>query len=108
MMIRRIGAHTTDYVRADGRRLVAGSPTLQLINDFLWSEGLTTCSSPDGWKDGEDLITSGHKESLSELASFGQPAHAAYVLYRRAGSCSAVVGLPTGLALIGIDVDLEG
>ena len=70
-MVGSVGAHTTDYVCADGRRFVAGSPALQLIDDFLWSEGLATCSSPDRWKDGKDLITSGHRESLSEFGSFG-------------------------------------
>jgi len=64
MVVRCVGAHATDYVCADSRRFVTGPLPPQLIDDFLRGEGLAAGSSPDCWKDSEDLITSGHRESL--------------------------------------------
>jgi hypothetical protein len=64
MVVGRVGAHATHYVSADGRRLVPGPLALQLIDDVLRSEGLATRASPNRWKDGEDLITSSHSQSL--------------------------------------------
>ena len=70
MVVRRVGAHATDYVCADSRRLVAGSSALQLVDDLLWGKGLVARSSLDCWKDGEDLISSGH---MGESVPVGLP-----------------------------------
>lgn len=64
MVVRRVGAHATDYVCADSRRLIAGSLALQLFDDLLRGKGIPAVSGLDCRQDSEDLITSGHGMSL--------------------------------------------
>ena len=91
MVVRRVGAHATDYVCADSRRLVAGSSALQLVDDLLWGKGLVARSSLDCWKDGEDLISSGH---MGESVPVGLPRAAPLIRQPRDPSAgSAVVPL---------------
>ena len=64
MMVRSVGAHAAHYVSTDSRWLVARPLALQLIDDVLGTEGVAACASPDGWKDGKDLVTSSHHQIL--------------------------------------------
>ena len=48
----------------DSRRIVAGSSALQLFDDLLWGKGIAALSGLHFGEDSEDLITSGHGESL--------------------------------------------
>lgn len=64
MVVGRGSAHAAHYVSADRRWLVTGPPAKQLIDDVLGSRGLAACTSPDSWKDSEDLVTSSHEQSL--------------------------------------------
>jgi hypothetical protein len=95
MVVRRIGAHATHYVSADGRRLVASPLALQLIDDVLRSKGLAARTSPDSWKDGEDLITSSHRHSVhragpASIVRMGRVVLAALVAVTMTTSVSAV------------------
>ena len=64
LVVGRVSAHAAHYVSADHRWPVFSPKALQLVNDVLRSEGFAACTSPDGWKDSEDLVTSSHEQSL--------------------------------------------
>lgn len=90
MVVGRVSAHAAHYVSAYSRWLVAGPPAKQLINNVLRSKGLAACTSPDSWKDSEDLVTSSHEQSMHPGWDWVLwSAHAAHRVHAAGLICSA-------------------